>query len=243
MIDQQLKNRLTIVGIFALSVIPLLLAWMLGKSVSQLSGTMNKGQLIAPVITADYADFKGFDEFSIKYIRELKSHWLIANVITAKPCSAVCLDALIKTKQLRLMLNKELSRTRRVVLMFEEIPADEARQLWLKESVLNYLSKQDANLYKTLLQPQNVLPTEVLAKLQAESPQSPVGFGNTDLLRICLSESLKNRLLNLRNGKIPEGMLFLIDPLGNVMMQYEPGFDPYKVKSDLMHLLKISQIG
>jgi hypothetical protein len=26
-------------------------------------------------------------------------------------------------------------------------------------------------------------------------------------------------------------------------MQYDPGFDPYKVKSDLVHLLRISQIG
>jgi len=38
-------------------------------------------------------------------------------------------------------------------------------------------------------------------------------------------------------------MLLLIDPQGNVMMRYEPGFDPYKVKNDLLHLLKISQIG
>jgi hypothetical protein len=38
-------------------------------------------------------------------------------------------------------------------------------------------------------------------------------------------------------------MLLLIDPLGNIMMQYEPGFDPYKVKNDLMHLLRASQIG
>lgn len=36
---------------------------------------------------------------------------------------------------------------------------------------------------------------------------------------------------------------FLMDPLGNIMMQYESGFDPYKVKSDLHKLLKISQIG
>jgi hypothetical protein len=42
---------------------------------------------------------------------------------------------------------------------------------------------------------------------------------------------------------MPEGMLFLIDPLGNLMMQYEAGFNTYKVKDDLMHLLRISQIG
>jgi hypothetical protein len=34
-----------------------------------------------------------------------------------------------------------------------------------------------------------------------------------------------------------------MDPLGNLMMQYDPGFDPYDVKKDLKKLLKISQIG
>jgi hypothetical protein len=36
---------------------------------------------------------------------------------------------------------------------------------------------------------------------------------------------------------------YWIDPLGNVMMKYAPDFNPYDAKSDLMHLLKISQIG
>ena len=49
--------------------------------------------------------------------------------------------------------------------------------------------------------------------------------------------------MNIKAGVMPEGMLFLIDPLGNLMMQYEAGFNTYKVKDDLMHLLRISQIG
>jgi hypothetical protein len=34
-----------------------------------------------------------------------------------------------------------------------------------------------------------------------------------------------------------------MDPLGNLMMKYAPGFDPYKVRNDLSKLLRISQIG
>jgi hypothetical protein len=54
---------------------------------------------------------------------------------------------------------------------------------------------------------------------------------------------LAKKLASIRQGLVPDGMLFLIDPLGNVMMHYEPGFNAYKVKDDLMHLLRISQIG
>jgi hypothetical protein len=39
------------------------------------------------------------------------------------------------------------------------------------------------------------------------------------------------------------GHLLLMDPLGNVMMQYPADFDPYGVLKDLVHLLKASQIG
>jgi hypothetical protein len=43
--------------------------------------------------------------------------------------------------------------------------------------------------------------------------------------------------------ELTSGMLILMDPLGNLMMQYKAGFDPYAVKSDLKKLLRISQIG
>jgi hypothetical protein len=63
------------------------------------------------------------------------------------------------------------------------------------------------------------------------------------LLRSKPAASLVQKLKKIRNTDIPEGMLFLMDPFGNLMMQYEPGFDPYKVKKDLGKLLRISQIG
>ena len=40
-----------------------------------------------------------------------------------------------------------------------------------------------------------------------------------------------------------EGALYIVDPLGNVMMVYEPNFNPSKILEDLQHLLKVSQIG
>ena len=66
---------------------------------------------------------------------------------------------------------------------------------------------------------------------------------NSELIRVKPSVGLAKKMSDIRGGTVPEGMLFLIDPLGNLMMQYEPGFNAYKVKDDLMHLLRISQIG
>ncbi|GAB6047231.1 hypothetical protein JCM19379_10550 [Methyloparacoccus murrellii] len=45
-------------------------------------------------------------------------------------------------------------------------------------------------------------------------------------------------------GKTPdEGVVILIDPLGNLVLWYDLGFDPYQMVKDLKHLLKASQIG
>jgi hypothetical protein len=45
-------------------------------------------------------------------------------------------------------------------------------------------------------------------------------------------------------GRPPaDGMVFLLDPLGNLVLWYQDGFDPYGLLKDLKHLLKASQIG
>jgi cytochrome oxidase Cu insertion factor (SCO1/SenC/PrrC family) len=37
--------------------------------------------------------------------------------------------------------------------------------------------------------------------------------------------------------------LYVVDPLGNVMMRYPRGADPNRIKKDLLRLLKVSQVG
>lgn len=245
MINQQLKNRLIILIIFAMGVIPIFIAWGLSKNTGLVKGGVNKGQLISPVVTTEPSDYLGFDAFSAQNIGELKGHWLIVNVMPQESCGQVCLESLLKTKQLRLMLNKELSRTRRVVLLFKDVQETFAQQYWLKDALLWRLrqnqNKADEDLYKDLLNPQRPLDDALASKLIGQ--ENPKMALSSDLLRIKPGTELVKKLTAIRKGGIPEGMLFLIDPLGNIMMQYDPGFDPYQVKSDLMHLLKISQIG
>ena len=243
--NQKKKNQLLILVIFAMTIIPFLIAWALKENPGLVEGTTNSGQLIIPPVSTERADFTGFDAFSAENMKELAGHWLIVNVIPNTGCNEICLDALLKTKQLRLMLNKELPRTRRVVVVFKEPPAEAASQWWLKDTLLWRLrrteSKEDNALFLSLLGEKNKIDDALTEKLIGnESREFAL---SSELIRVKPSAGLAKKMADIRQGTIPDGMLFLIDPLGNLMMQYEPGFNTYKVKDDLMHLLRISQIG
>jgi hypothetical protein len=198
MINQQNKSRIVVLLLFGIVIIPFAIAWQFGGKAPFIGGMTNKGQLITPVITTERSDLIGLDAFSTDNIAELKGHWVMLNVIPQADCNSFCLDAIHKTKQLRLMLNKDLTRTRRAVVFFKTVSPETANQ-WLQDDKV--------------------------------------------LLKVKPSTALTKKITEIRNNDIPDGMLLLMDPLGNLMMQYEPGFDPYKVKSDLMHLLRISQMG
>ena len=199
--QQQKRNRRLIIGIFAMSIIPFSIAWYLAKHPDLLTrAPTNHGELITPIITTERSDFEGFDLFSKNNIQELPAHWLIVNVIAHSDCIERCLDAIHKSRQLRLMLNKELVRTRRAVLVIDNTVSQEKAATWWQQD-------------------------------------------DMDLLHLKPSVGVIEKLNALYNGAIPEGILLFIDPLGNIMMRYAPDFDPYDAKSDLMHLLKISQIG
>ncbi|CAA9891772.1 conserved hypothetical protein [Candidatus Methylobacter favarea] len=198
MANQQKKNRLLILGIFGMSIIPFLIAWGIRQNPEILTGRTNKGQLITPPVPTERNDLTGFDQFSADNMAELFGHWLIVNVITDTDCNDKCQEAIYKTRQLQLMMSKDLTRTRRIVLIFKEVDPEIADHWWPEDRFL---------------------------------------------LKVKPSDALVEKITEIRQGAIPDGMLFLMDPLGNLMMQYESGFDPYKVKSDLTHLLRVSQIG
>jgi hypothetical protein len=42
---------------------------------------------------------------------------------------------------------------------------------------------------------------------------------------------------------LPAGGFYLVDPLGNLVMYFEPGIDPYEMVDDMKRLLKLSRIG
>jgi hypothetical protein len=198
MTPQQIKNRRTILLLFAMSVIPFCIAWYLSENQDWLGGGTNMGQLITPPIMTESKNFSGYDGFSRQNISELKGHWVLVNVMPEADCGDACLKAIHKTRQIRLMMNKDLTRIRRMILLMAEVDQEKSATWWGDDS---------------------------------------------RLLRVKPTSDLVDKIIQLRNGDIPDGVLIVMDPLGNLMMQYDMGFDPYDVKKDLSKLLRISQIG
>lgn len=192
------RNRILIVGIFAMSIIPVIIAWTIFLHPSWLSDKTNLGKLITPPVPTERNDLLGIDSFSRANMKELPGHWIMINLIPKQECTVNCKEAIYKTKQMRLMLNKGLIRTRRVVILLADFDVEVVKSLWEKDE---------------------------------------------RLLRARPSQHLLNKLLEIRKGAVPDGMLLIMDPLGNLMMQYDPDFDPYDVIKDLKKLFKVSQIG
>lgn len=57
------------------------------------------------------------------------------------------------------------------------------------------------------------------------------------------NKSDTENLSKLLDIPLQDGMILVMDPLGNIMMHYPQDFDPYGVQSDLRLLFKASQIG
>jgi len=198
MSDQKNKNHRTIIVLALMSIIPFSIAWMLTGETSLIPSATNKGDLVVPIITTEVSDLEGVDAFSAENIKEIGGHWVMLNSISGDSCDKICADAIHATKQIRLMLNKDLTRVRRAVIIVKGKQQDSFSSWW----------KGDLRLLK-------LKPSEkVMAALKKYKPEG------------------------LANGSI-----LIMDPLGNIMMHYGAGFDPYAVKSDLKKLLRISQIG
>lgn len=194
------RNRLIVVLIAMISIIPFGVAWYLAKHTDMVKDRpkVNYGQLITPALPIDYAELLQTPVTSAENLPEVKGHWIMVQVASGPVCNAACQDTAQKTGRLRLMLNKEISRVRRLLLF--------------------------------------AAPAEVAGV------QELAGLDPT-LLMVGLSDGLRQRLQQAVGEPLTEGGVLLLDPFGNAMMWYKPGFDPYGILRDLQRLLKNSQIG
>ncbi|MDD5036820.1 MAG: hypothetical protein PHE55_19000 [Methylococcaceae bacterium] len=194
------RNRLTIALIALICIVPFGLAWVLAKNPHLVKDRQktNYGHLITSPRSFDYADFLKTPITAAENLPEIKGRWVMVQVAAGADCQKVCKDTVVKTGQLRLLLNKEIPRVRRLLLF-----PDQAGEAAVKE----------------------------LAEL------------DPTLLMAGLSDSLRQSLQEAVGTPLAEGMVLLFDPFGNLMMWYEPGFDPFGLLRDLQRLLKVSQIG
>lgn len=186
------------VWILALCLAPVLIALALYYNPEWIGGRIHHGRLIAPAIQVARGQWLGFDDFSKENIEEISGHWILLQWITPHGCSQTCQNSLNKTRQVRLMLGKDLSRIRRVAVVMAEVSEKNARSWW------------------------------------KEHPH---------LLRIRSTPDLEKLASSTLGAPIPEGVVMILDPLGNLMMWYPSGFDPYGLKKDLQRLLQVSRLG
>ncbi|MEO1880833.1 MAG: hypothetical protein ABGX37_03880, partial [Methylococcales bacterium] len=72
--EQHKKNNRTILIIFAISLIPFILAWYMAANLNWSGKGTNNGELITPPVTTERAEFIGFDDFSRSNMKEVNGH-------------------------------------------------------------------------------------------------------------------------------------------------------------------------
>lgn len=95
--------------------------------------------------------------------------------------------------------------------------------------------------HKDMRRVERVLLTRDVPKAQAQEigehfPGTALYQARADLLNPI-------RKLLLEDGRDLEAWIFLIDPLGNLVLRYAPGSDTAGIHKDLTRLLKLSRIG
>ena len=186
--DAQRKGRRTLVLIALMFALPIALAMYMyysGSSLGPMSGTQNGELVLPPRMLPDEA----LTDDSEQRLRKI---WSLV-VLTDESCDAVCAEALVHIRQVRLSLGPKMTRMQTVAL-----PAS---------------------------------ATAISPELLALHP------------KLIVADPEKTQATRTGIGGYSNGQIFLVDPLGNLMMSYAPGMDMGDIRKDLAHLFKLSGIG
>lgn len=189
------RQRLLLLLIVALFVLPLAVAWLLIGHWRP-EGHVQHGELLDPARPMDLRlsslEGKPMDGGVLR-------GWMLVYVGLAAECDAHCRTGLYDMRQVRLALGKDMDRVK-TLLLLDAIPATEFRG-WLA----------------------------------AEHSATVVGVADA-ANRTSLIEAFN------QPGRVGE-WIYLLDPLGNLLMRYPIDTDPRGLLKDLQRLLKWSKIG
>lgn len=163
------------------------------------SGMTNKGQLISPAIPLPEVALSTPDGASTDP-KFLTRKWTLMYV-DAGECAQRCRDALLVTRQVRLLLGKDMTRVQRVFL-YSGPCCDEG-----------YFGAEQQGLVRASLD------NDAGAQLLGSFPRFDAG------------------------PVLQAQRIYIVDPLGNLMMSYKPHADARDVLSDIKKLLSLSHIG
>ncbi len=176
------RGRLALIGLAALFFVPLAVSFYLYFHTDwRPSGGAQKGELISPPQPLPPGLPAG--------------DWLIVH-LGEGPCDEACREVLIKTRQVRLALDKDVNRVSRVFLRSAVPPIE---------------------------------PT--------------LGDEHPDLLVRRAEDDEGKALLAAFPDPPSSGRIYIVDPLGNLLMAYPADAPPRSILTDLERLLKLSHIG
>ncbi len=119
-------------------LIPFGFAWFLAKNTELIRNRpkSNYGHLITPARPMDYAELLQTPVSAAESLPEIKGHWVIVQVVSGPVCREDCKSTAEKTGRIRIMLNKELSRVRRLLLFPGHADAASAKELAERDPTL-----------------------------------------------------------------------------------------------------------
>lgn len=192
------RSRAGLIALAALFFVPLALSFYLYYGTSwRPSGGAQHGELIDParplpsVRLPTAAGTLTDPEF-------LRGDWHLVYVGDGR-CDAGCRESLVKARQVRLALDKDVNRLSRVFLYSGELGSRD------------YLASEHPDMAAASLD------ADAGAELLAVFPAGP--------------------------SALTAGRLYLVDPLGNLLMSYPPDASPRALLDDIERLLRLSHIG
>lgn len=192
------RSRLRLVGLAAMFFVPLALAFLLYYGTGwRPAGGIQNGELIDPVRPLPAIALTQVDG-GLTAPDVLRGRWTLVH-LAGGDCDEGCREALEKTRQLRLALDKDIDRVRRVWLFTGTAPA------------AAFLAREHPDL--------------LAARADDDAGKALLGTFPAD-------SALRG-----------EERLFIVDPLGNLMMLYPADAPPRAILTDLERLLRLSHIG
>ena len=125
------RSRLVILLIALTAFVPFALAWYYAQHPELIEKTSNYGRLILPVRRFDYGPILTDPALA----GEIKGRWVLLQVASG-PCADRCADTLHKTHQGWLMLNKEMPRIKRLLLIAPELRSQDAAAIRNDDALL-----------------------------------------------------------------------------------------------------------
>ena len=116
------RNRIMLVGLFAIAIVPLLGAmWLYESSRSSKPwGTTNQGELLDPIVSVGDLHLTAADGASSMV--DSGQWWLVT--VSDDGCRAECQGAVHQLRQLHILLGRDASRVKRSLIELSATPVD-----------------------------------------------------------------------------------------------------------------------